>query len=623
MAVPSTFERADDPRIAFHAGFITHYSLFITQIFMTRFFTLLGLAFCWLPLQAQRLSPAQPQAAPYVLRPTPTPVKTLGLEDFFPQLRQSRSQVSANPALRLGGKGHPASLSSVALPVQAGQLVEAQLWAYAQKPAPWLPKRLPLAIGAAALGSQLSLPGRGEGGSAQAQSLTLPLLTAGAVLAPPLVKALTGGKKAYARLRFYDQEGRLVQESTQSVSKQARKSGELLSLRLTVPQKGFVQMQVVNKSKQEVYFEEGQMASLPLSSPARLDFSRPDTLSENPQPDSDSAQSLSVRKPLPIGNDGDGGGNNGGGGSPFNTGRGTQSDPYVLPTLTVRASVPTNRYQELANGLFYVQPGNYGNFHFPSGFYRQASGGGNSGGGGGGGTSSGDNAPPPLPNKLDNVTFPVSPKNGQVLTYLDSQGNRVTLVYNKALNSWVLPAVTAKGTPPANSTVKTYYYYQDPSTQRIEVYVWTGTQWVIPMVRATHLDNEKEVEVVDDPCAGYKRMLELQKAKGKEAAAFVTKDGKVFILPMEKNIYLKSETRNQYVDSQNRVIMTVYQAQASDAPDLSPGRWYLTTAVRDAQGRPTYTTYPLASHVHTHPINGRENVVSPDDKNFDKTGSYP
>ena len=114
------------------------------------------------------------------------------------------------PSLRLRGKGILTSLSSVALPVEMGQWVEVQFWVRAQKPAPWLCKRLPLTIGAAVLSSQLSLSGRGEGGAAQAQSLTLPLLTAGAVLALPLVKALIGGKKAYARLRLYDGQGRLV-----------------------------------------------------------------------------------------------------------------------------------------------------------------------------------------------------------------------------------------------------------------------------------------------------------------------------------------------------------------------------------------------------------------------------
>jgi|GEM_PF-1520655 len=461
---------------------------------MIKLFTLLGLAFCWLPLQAQRLSPAQPPAAPYVLRPTSPPVKTAALEAWFPQVRQLEGGRGPGgiPALRLGGKGILTSLSSVAIPVEAGQLVEVQFWARAQKPAPWLSKRLPLAIGAAALSSQVSLPRRGEGGSAQAQSLTLPLLTAGAVLALPLVKSLAGGKKAYARLHLYDGQGRLVQESTQSLSKQARKGGELISLRLEASQKGYAQLQLVNNRSQEVYFEEGQMAS-----PAWLDFGRPDTPSNGPQPDS--AQSLSVRKPLPIDNDGNGGGNNGGGGSPFNTGKGTESDPYVLPTLTVRATVPANRYQELANGLFYVQPGTYSNFYFPVGYYRAPQGGG--GGGGGGGSSPGDNAPPPLPNTVENATLPVSPHDGQVFTYLDSQGKLVTLVYNKALNSWVLPGVTVKGTPPANPAVNTYYYYQDLVTQKREVYVWTGTRWVTPVAKATSLFPSKNViDFTKNPC---------------------------------------------------------------------------------------------------------------------------
>ena len=139
-------------------------------------------------------------------------------------------------------------------------------------------------------------------------------------------------------------------------------------------------------------------------------------------------------------------------GSPFNTGKGTETDPYILPTVTVRAKVPVNRYQEFANGLSYVQPGSYGPYYFPAGFYLDPrnGGGGSSGGGnsGGGGNSSGESAPPPLPNKLPNATLPVDPKDGQKFTYLDSQGNQVTLVYNKVLNTWVLPEVSVKAARP-------------------------------------------------------------------------------------------------------------------------------------------------------------------------------
>jgi hypothetical protein len=230
---------------------------------MTKLFTLLGLALCWLPLQAQRLTPSSSQPIPYVLSQTSSPVKALALEDWFPQVRQLQAErgPGGKPSLRLGGKGNLSALSSGAIPVEAGQVVGAQLWAYAQKPGPWLSKRLPLALGAAALSSQLSLPGRAEGGLPQAQSLTLPLLTAGAVLAPPLVKSLVSGKKAYARLRLYDGQGRLVQESTQALTQQSRKGGELLSLRLTAAQKGLVQLQLVNKGKQAVWFESTDLLS--------------------------------------------------------------------------------------------------------------------------------------------------------------------------------------------------------------------------------------------------------------------------------------------------------------------------------------------------------------------------
>jgi hypothetical protein len=118
-------------------------------------------------------------------------------------------------------------------------------------------------------------------------------------------------------------------------------------------------------------------------------------------------------------------------------------------------------------------------------------------------------------------------------------------------------------------------------------------------------------------------MLALQRAKGKEAAAFVTTDGRVFVLPMEENLFDKSKTYDRYFDSQGRIVVRVFQAQNSDAPTLVPGRWYLTTAVYDAQGRGHNTTYLLASHTHTHPTNGNENTPSKDDKDFAAKGNYP
>ena len=46
---------------------------------MIKLFTLLGLACCWLPLQAQRLTHSQPPPAPSVLGATPALFSDLGL----------------------------------------------------------------------------------------------------------------------------------------------------------------------------------------------------------------------------------------------------------------------------------------------------------------------------------------------------------------------------------------------------------------------------------------------------------------------------------------------------------------------------------------------------------------
>ena len=119
-------------------------------------------------------------------------------------------------------------------------------------------------------------------------------------------------------------------------------------------------------------------------------------------------------------------------------------------------------------------------------------------------------------------------------------------------------------------------------------------------------DNMNDIERVDGECDGLKRMLALQKQHNRETAAFVTIDGKVFILPMKDNTETSAQTANQYQDSQGRTVMTVFEEN---------GDWHIE--IYDWNTSPaTVNSYPLAYHIHSHPMNGNQNSVSNDDKDF-------
>ncbi|MEZ0485623.1 hypothetical protein [Fibrella aquatica] len=125
-------------------------------------------------------------------------------------------------------------------------------------------------------------------------------------------------------------------------------------------------------------------------------------------------------------------------------------------------------------------------------------------------------------------------------------------------------------------------------------------------------DNDKKPKTVEGICTGLMTMLALQKQAGKEAAAFVTTDGKVIILPMSENTETESATHNQYEDSEGHIIVNVYQED---------GKWMVQLS--DFSTSPgTSTVHQLAYHVHTHPQNGNQNIPSPRDKIFAGTG-YP
>jgi hypothetical protein len=123
------------------------------------------------------------------------------------------------------------------------------------------------------------------------------------------------------------------------------------------------------------------------------------------------------------------------------------------------------------------------------------------------------------------------------------------------------------------------------------------------------VDNEKEVEMLDDPCTAYKRMLALQKQKGKEAAAFLTKDGKTIILPMEGNTRKKTDYIFPLKDAQGRNIVSLVTEN---------GKQYVE--VYDWKSTPrSGTSYEIQALVHTHPLgvaNTAPDIASDDDLKY-------
>ena len=107
------------------------------------------------------------------------------------------------------------------------------------------------------------------------------------------------------------------------------------------------------------------------------------------------------------------------------------------------------------------------------------------------------------------------------------------------------------------------------------------------------VDNEKEVEMLDDQCSGYKRMLALQRDKKKEFAAFLTKDGKTIILPMgEKSTQTTAKFRFPIKDAQKRNIVGLVSENGKQYVELYD--WKGTY--------PSATSYEISAFVHTHPI---------------------
>jgi hypothetical protein len=120
-------------------------------------------------------------------------------------------------------------------------------------------------------------------------------------------------------------------------------------------------------------------------------------------------------------------------------------------------------------------------------------------------------------------------------------------------------------------------------------------------------DNEIEPEVLNDRCLAYKRMLNLQRAKGKEVSAFVTKEGKVIIMPMKNNTLKECKVTFPIKD--------IYGRNAAGLV-IENGKHYIelydwTTTPRSA------TSYEIQAYVHTHPVgvpNTSPDIASGDDQ---------
>lgn len=97
-------------------------------------------------------------------------------------------------------------------------------------------------------------------------------------------------------------------------------------------------------------------------------------------------------------------------------------------------------------------------------------------------------------------------------------------------------------------------------------------------------------------------MLALQKSHDKEAAAFLTKDGKVIILPMEKNTDTTAVFYGERRDAQNKVTLAVYNENS---------KRYVGITTYAANGYATTTVYEIAAYVHTHPIRANLDTYNP------------
>jgi hypothetical protein len=212
--------------------------------------------------------------------------------------------------------------------------------------------------------------------------------------------------------------------------------------------------------------------------------------------------------------------------------------------------------------------------------------------------------PLPVTQTYQGQTLPANPKEGQVFTYTDSAENVISLVYNAATKSWLLPVVSVPGHPPLNPVNGKIHKFTSIFTNVTTYYVYTGSKWGVSVARGRNSTPPKDPEIVQGTCEGYNQMLALQTEHTKETAAFVTIDGKVFILPMDKNTEITSEAVNQYEDAQGRTFISVVRATEVDAPEQFPRQWYLYHTTFDAAGKETVSIHLVTAHVHSHPMNG-------------------
>jgi len=265
-------------------------------------------------------------------------------------------------------------------------------------------------------------------------------------------------------------------------------------------------------------------------------------------------------------------------------------------------------------------------------------GGGSGGGGGGGGSGGSGGGSGTTPDG-----FPSNPVQGQTHTVMSSNGQQVLYQYSCTGSNcvWRIVLVTI---PEQTVTAERNTYGYLPTTPingQLVVHLANNNQRILYTYDADNLrwrgvafDPYKDPQKVDDPCAGYREMLRIQNAEGKEVVGWQTADGKVIIAPLSDrnatgqvigtNTVDRSTTSNQVYDPQGRMLIAVGRAQAGDLPGRLPGMWYLDYYSYDATGMTTISTHLITGHVHTHPPGGQ---VSLQDKTFaggnNTAESYP
>jgi hypothetical protein len=510
---------------------------------------------------------------------------------------------TGSQSVRLNARQGNAYLLSEALPVHKGEVLHLEAHAHYIAKASHKPlAKLATAVAATSTVAILSNASTSKGnGDTRLTKNKLPFLSLGVALPTALIASYRKVPRAYLQYALYDKEGKLVRSQAIAVQKEAKSNWQALQASELVEQDGFVRVGLVNESKTDVWFDDVALSTA--------------TSSAHTLTPSGSDVSLSWGDPDIPDIPWDGGGGPTGTQNPLSlNGSGSYGDPYILPEVEIVGT----RSHYFNNGLWYYAGGYYeGVYYTPSYYYNPAY------------NPTGSYVLPPT---ADNLGFPVKRENGEL--YYDDYG--YPYVWNASVSAWMIPEVKITATmQEKNYGDKVPFLYR--GTIVIAETMKTDEGWILLPINYNNggspdytyePEPPKDPEIVQGTCEGYNRMLALQTEHTKETAAFVTGDGKVFILPMTENTEIRAVTENQYKDAQGRTFISVAQAIAADAPGQVPGQWYLYHTTFDAQGHATVTTHVVTAHIHSHPMNGNQNTPSPD---FDipfaggdnKAESYP